>query len=78
LNYRNGVGVSPDGQRAFFVISDGQVNFHSFARFFRDSLGVKDALYLDGSISRLYAPQIDRHDAGFAMGPIVGVVEAKE
>ena len=33
LNYRNGVGVSRDGQTAFLVISDDQVNFHRFARF---------------------------------------------
>ena len=77
-NYRNGVGVSEDGARAFFVISNDMVNFHSFARFFRDELGVKNALFLDGSISRLYAPGLERHDAGFPMGPMVGVVEAKE
>lgn len=78
LNYRNGVGVSADGQTAYFVISNDLVNFHSFARFFRDHLGAKDALFLDGSISRLYAPALDRDDLGFAMGPIIGVVEAKE
>lgn len=77
-NYRNGVGVSDDGQVASFVISNDMVNFHSFARFFRDVLGVKNALFLDGSISRLYAPELERHDAGFPMGPMVGVVEAKE
>ena len=77
LNIRNGVGVSADRARAVFVISDGRVNFHSFARFFRDVLGMPDALYLDGSISRLYAPQLDRRDGGFAIGPIVGVVEPK-
>lgn len=74
LNYRNGVGVSEDGQMAFFVISNDLVNFHRFARFFRDGLGLKNALFLDGSISRLYAPQLERHDAGFPMGPMVGVV----
>lgn len=77
LNIRNGVGVSADGSRAVFAISDKAVNFHSFARFFRDALGLPDALYLDGSISRLYAPQLDRRDGGFAIGPIVGVVEPK-
>jgi uncharacterized protein YigE (DUF2233 family) len=71
---RNGVGVSEDGQRAVFVISNDAVNFHAFARFFRDELGLPDALYFDGNISRLYAPQLDRHDGGFPMGPIVGTV----
>jgi len=77
LNIRNGVGVSPDGARAVFAISDAPVNFHSFARFFRDELGLRDALFLDGSISRLYAPMLNRRDGGFAVGPIVGVVEPK-
>lgn len=75
---RNGVGVSADGQRAVFVISNDRVNFHRFARFFRDVLGLPDALYLDGKISRLYAPALRRNDLGFAMGPIVGTVVNKD
>jgi len=71
---RNGVGVSEDGLRAVFAISNDAVNFHSFARLFRDELGLPDALYFDGNISRLYAPTLDRHDGGFPMGPIVGTV----
>ncbi len=71
---RNGVGVSSDGQTAWFVISDAPVTFHRFARLFRDELGAPNALYLDGSISRLIAPGIGRVDLGVPMGPIVGVV----
>lgn len=78
LNYRNGVGVSAGGDRAVFVISDDPVNFDTFARFFRDALGLPQALYLDGSISRLYAPAIGRDDAGWPLGPIVAVVRHKE
>lgn len=75
---RNGVGVSADGTRAVFAISNDRVNFHRFARFFRDALGLRDALYFDGKISRLYAPAIRRNDIGFAMGPIVGTVVNKD
>lgn len=71
---RNGVGVSADGSRAVFAISNDAVNFDSFARLFRDALGLPDALYFDGNISRLYAPGLGRHDGGFPMGPIVGTV----
>jgi uncharacterized protein YigE (DUF2233 family) len=71
---RNGVGVSADGTRAYFVISNSGVTFHQFARLFRDGLDTPNALYLDGSISRLYAPELGRFDAGFPMGPIVGLV----
>jgi len=71
---RNGVGSADDGRTVWFVISDRQVNFHSFARFFRDHLGADQALYLDGNISRLHAPVLGRSDGGLPMGPIVGVV----
>lgn len=70
---RNGVGV-PDPYTAVFVISSQPVNFYTFATFFRDALGCKDALYLDGSISSLYSPEVGRADGLFPLGPIIGVV----
>ncbi|MEX0318009.1 MAG: phosphodiester glycosidase family protein [Ruegeria sp.] len=75
---RNGVGTSADGSRAVFAISRNSVTFHEFGSLFRDVLETPQALYFDGNISRLYAPQIDRADAGFSMGPIVGVAEPRE
>lgn len=77
-NYRNGVGTSADGSRAVFVISDAPVTFHRFARFFRDRLGLPDALYLDGNVSRLYAPALGRDDPGVRLGPIIAVVESRD
>jgi uncharacterized protein YigE (DUF2233 family) len=74
VHIRNGVGVSDDGQRAVFVISNQPVTFHRFARVFRDALGLNEALYLDGSVSRLYAPDLERSDWGMPMGPVVGLV----
>jgi len=74
LNIRNGVGVSDDGREAWFVISNAPVTFHRFARYFREALGVSNALYLDGSISRLYAPEVGRDDWGLPLGPILGLV----
>lgn len=71
---RNGVGVSPDGRTAWFAISDRAVTFHEFGRLFRDGLGARDALYFDGSISRLYAPSLGRADFGRRLGPIIGYV----
>lgn len=73
---RNGVGVSPDGHTAYFAISARPISFHDLARLFRDALGTPDALYLDGTISRLHAPGLGRDDGGFPMGPIVGLVAA--
>ncbi|HYA79837.1 MAG TPA: phosphodiester glycosidase family protein [Methylocystis sp.] len=71
---RNGVCVT-DGRIAHFAISNEPVTFHAFAHLFRERLGCSDALYLDGSISSLYAPQLDRHDRFRPLGPIVGVVK---
>ncbi|WP_136442954.1 phosphodiester glycosidase family protein [Pacificoceanicola onchidii] len=70
---RNGVGTSADGKRAVFVISDTSVTFYEFARLFRDGLTLPNALFLDGNVSRLFAPSLNRADLGRQMGPIVAV-----
>jgi len=71
---RNGVGISEDGETVYFVISTSFVNFHAFASVFRDHLKTPNALFLDGTVSRLYDPSQDRNDPGLPMGPIVGLV----
>ncbi len=73
---RNGVGVTSGGE-VVFVLADDPVNFHTFARFFRDGLKTPNALFLDGTISRIFAPELGRNDPGVPMGPIVGVVSDK-
>ena len=70
LKRRNGVGARADGVLVF-AISDAGVTFHDFAEFFRKEMKTPNALYLDGTISRLYAPSLGRNDAGVAMGPII-------
>ena len=74
---RSGVGVCEDGA-VRFAISDGPVNFHDFARLFRDDLKCPDALFLDGGRGAgIYVPAMGRNDwsghGGY--GPIVGLVE---
>jgi uncharacterized protein YigE (DUF2233 family) len=71
---RNGVGVSADGSRAVFAISNRPVSFHEFGRLFRDALETPQALYFDGNVSRLHAPELRRSDWGRQMGPVVGLV----
>jgi uncharacterized protein YigE (DUF2233 family) len=73
-NIRNGVGVDESGRILHLAISDLLVNFHHFARFFRDHLGLSQALYFDGRVSRLYAPELGRADIGLPVGPIIGTV----
>jgi uncharacterized protein YigE (DUF2233 family) len=74
---RNGVGVSGPTQ-VHFVITKGWVSFYEFARFFRDNLGCRNALFLDGGAAPgLYAPDLARNDAPShgGYGPIIAVVK---
>jgi uncharacterized protein YigE (DUF2233 family) len=72
---RNGVGVAADGRTIYFVLSEDPVNFHTFARLFRDRLKTPNALFLDGTISQIYAPELRRYGGIMPMGPIIAVVE---
>jgi uncharacterized protein YigE (DUF2233 family) len=73
---RNGV-CAPSADAAVFVISESPVTFYEFASFFRDALHCREALYLDGTISSLYAPSLKREDRGSDMGPILGVTVSR-
>ena len=71
-NIRNGAGIAPDGT-PLFVISAELVSFGKLARFFRDGLKAKDALYFDGSVSALWDPANGRRDSHAEIGPMVVV-----
>lgn len=73
---RNGV-CAPTPASAAFVISQRAVSFGRFARFFRDELGCRDALYLDGVVSSLWAPSLARMDSRSLLGPMVVVLERR-
>jgi uncharacterized protein YigE (DUF2233 family) len=70
LKNRNGVGVD-DAGISHFVISDAPVSFGTFARFFRDQLQCKNALFLDGSVSSLWEPGAHRMDSHYFLGPLI-------
>ena len=69
-NIRNGVGIDAKGEPVF-VISEDRVSFGKFARFFRDSLHTRNALYFDGSVSSLWDPAHGRKDHRQQLGPMV-------
>ena len=76
---RNGVGVAADGM-VVFAISDSKggkdPNLYGFADLFL-SLGCKDALFLDGDISRMiYWDDLKIPTGGF--GSVIAVVEDAE
>ncbi|TFF34301.1 phosphodiester glycosidase family protein [Mucilaginibacter psychrotolerans] len=70
-NIRNGVGILPDGT-LIFVLSKQPVNFYDFADYFKKQ-GCKNALYLDGFVSRAYLPEKNWVQLDGEFGVIVGV-----
>jgi uncharacterized protein YigE (DUF2233 family) len=68
------VGV-PSPNVAVFAISEAPINFYEFATMFRDLLHCPDALFLDGTISSLYSPELKRNDFRMDLGPMIGVTE---
>jgi uncharacterized protein YigE (DUF2233 family) len=74
---RGGVGICADGA-VRFAVSEDRVNFHDFARLFRDHLSCPNALFLDGGRGvGLYSPALGRNDKSWhgGFGPMFGLVE---
>jgi len=71
LNIRNGVGILPDNS-IVFAMSKEPINFYDFANYFK-SLGCKNALYLDGLVSRTYLPEKKWTQTDGNFGVIIGV-----
>lgn len=57
------------------AIARNPISFHDFATFLRDTLKCSDALYLDGSISRMY-PTLEAN-MGPDFGAMIAVVRAR-
>ena len=73
---RSGVGAK-DATHIAFVLSEDAVNFYDFARFFRDRLGIANALFLDGgNAPGIFAPDLARNDrpGDGGYGPIIAAV----
>jgi uncharacterized protein YigE (DUF2233 family) len=55
LNIRNAVGILP-GNKILFAMSREGISLYDFADYFKKA-GCKNALYLDGFVSRTYLPE---------------------
>jgi uncharacterized protein YigE (DUF2233 family) len=73
VNVRNGVGILPDGKLVFAMSKTG-ISFYDFAEYFK-GLGCKQALYLDGFVSRTYLPAKKWKQTDGNFGVIIGVSE---
>ena len=76
VHIRNGVGILPDGN-ILFAMSKEKVNFYDFASYFRQK-GCKNALYLDGFVSRTYLPSKGWRQFEGNFGVIIGETKLKE
>lgn len=56
-----------------FAVSTVPVNFHEFARLFRDKLGCRNALYLDGTLSQIYVNGTYYGAPAFMVKPYAGM-----
>ena len=75
VNIRNGVGILPNNQ-VVFAMSKTEINFYDFAKYFQ-KLGCKNALYLDGFVSRTYAPEQKWTQTDGNFGVLIGVTKKK-
>ncbi len=75
LNVRNGVGILPN-HRVIFAMSKQEINLYDFANYFK-KLGCKNALYLDGFVSRTYLPEQKWTQLDGNFGVIVGVTTTR-
>jgi len=76
LKWRSGVcAVRP--REVVFAVSEVPVSFHAFARLFRDHVGCRDALYLDGTLSRIWTEADGYAGApAFMVKPYAGMLAA--
>lgn len=73
INIRNGVGILPDN-RVLFAMSKAEINLHEFAMYFQNA-GCKNALYLDGFVSRTFLPEKKWIQTDGNFGVIIGVTQ---
>jgi uncharacterized protein YigE (DUF2233 family) len=70
LHIRNGVGILPNGS-LLFAMSKNVITLYDFAEFFKNN-GCKNALYLDGFVSRTYLPKKKWEQLDGDFGVIIG------
>lgn len=76
VHIRNGVGILPNGN-LLFAMSKEKINFYDFASFFKNQ-GRKNALYLDGFVSRTYLPSKKWKQLDGNFGVIIGEIITKK
>lgn len=73
LRIRSGVCASDSGRKVTFVVTEDRVNFYEFASYFKDKLQCKNALYLDGTLARMYVNGRIYGASFWQAKPLVGI-----
>ncbi|MFN0083565.1 MAG: phosphodiester glycosidase family protein [Ferruginibacter sp.] len=71
FNIRNGVEILPNN-KIIFAMYKKEINFYEFVEYFK-KMGCKNALYLDGLVSRTYLPEQNWLQTGGNFKVIIGV-----
>lgn len=73
LNIRNGVGILPNNE-LFFAMSTEKISLYDFAEYFKNK-GCKNALFLDGYVSKIYYPAENWKQTNGNFGVMIGVTK---
>ncbi len=70
---RSGVGIPDTGNKAVFITTLTQETFYRFSIIFRDIFSCKNALYLDGAISKMYLSNQINNNCNGSFGTLLAV-----
>lgn len=73
LRIRSGVCVGNNGKEVTFVVTEDRVNFYEFASYFKEKLQCQNALYLDGTLARMYVNGRMYGASFWQAKPLVGI-----
>lgn len=73
LRIRSGVCATDHGRKVTFVVTEDNVNFYEFARYFKEELQCQNALYLDGTLARMYVNGRIYGASFWQAKPLVGI-----
>jgi uncharacterized protein YigE (DUF2233 family) len=74
---RSGVGELSNG-RVIFIVSQTQLTFYDFSSLFQNMFSVREALFLDGAISKVYIKNLISSGMDHKFGPVISVSSKKK
>ena len=69
---RSGVGIL-NNKKVLFAITLDECNFYNFSIFFKELSNCKNALFLDGAISKMYVKNVNENNIKGSFGPMISV-----